>query len=77
MAQIQQLVTSPEFEDIRQQIANNPAVIQQLMVFLQQTRPELFQLFSQNPNLLLAILSGQFTQIDAGGEEGDEVEGIA
>ena len=45
---IQQLVGSPEFQAIRQQAQANPQIIPQLLQFLQQSNPQLFQLFSQN-----------------------------
>lgn len=73
MEQIQQLIVSPEFENIRQQFLQNPQIIEQLMNFLQQNRPELHQLFSQYPQLLIAILTNQLNPGD-GGEEDDLAE---
>ena len=73
---IQQLVGSPEFQAIRQQAQQNPQIIPQLLQFLQQSNPQLFQLLSQNPNLLAALLLGQGGGVegDFGGEEGAEVD---
>ncbi len=69
---IQQLVGSPEFQAIRQQAQANPQIIPQLLQFLQQSNPQLFQLFSQNPNLLAAILLGENEMGEAGDFEGEE-----
>lgn len=73
---IQQLVGTPEFQAIRQQAQQNPQIIPQLLQFLQQSNPQLFQLLSQNPNLLAALLLGQGGNLegDVGGEEGAEVD---
>lgn len=75
---IQQLVGSPEFQAIRQQAQQNPQIIPQLLQFLQQTNPQLFQLLSQNPNLLAALLLGQGEggnlEGEYAGEEGAEVD---
>ena len=56
---VQQLVSSPEFQALRQQAQANPQIVPQLLQFLQQSNPQLFQLLSQNPNLLAALLMGQ------------------
>jgi len=73
---IQQLVGTPEFQAIRQQAQQNPQIIPQLLQFLQQSNPQLFQLLSQNPNLLAALLLGQGAGLEGelGGEEGAEVD---
>lgn len=68
---IQQLVGTPEFQAIRQQAQNNPQIIPQLLQFLQQSNPQMFQLLSQNPNLLAALILGQ---VDVEGH-GEEFEG--
>ena len=72
MGQIQQLVSSPAFETLRQQAQNNPQILPQLLQMLQLHHPELYQLFTQNPQLLVAILTGQFGAGEEG-EEGDEL----
>ena len=75
---VQQLVSTPEFQAIRQQAQLNPQIIPQLLQFLQQSNPQLFQLLSANPNLLAALLLGQGGEAgaegDFGGEEGGEVD---
>lgn len=71
MEQIQQLITSPEFENIRQQFLQNPAIAQQLLTFLQQQRPELHALFVQHPQLLVAILTNQFNMPGDDGDDGE------
>lgn len=73
-AEIQQLVASPEFENIRQQIMQNPQVLQQLIAYLQQNKPTLYALFQQNPNLLIALLAGQVNFGDGGDDGPDEEE---
>jgi len=73
---IQQLVSSPEFQAIRQQAQANPQIIPQLLQFLQQSNPQLFQLLSQNPNLLAALLLGQ-AEFGEEGLEGHEGHGDA
>lgn len=75
---IQQLVSSPEFQAIRQQAQENPQIIPQLLQFLQQSNPQLFQLLSQNPNLLAALIMGQGEGADLEGDfAGDEGEEMA
>lgn len=75
---IQQLIGTPEFQTIRQQAQQNPQIIPQLLQFLQQSNPQLFQLLSQNPNLLAALLLGQGEganlEGDLAGDEGAEVD---
>jgi len=75
---VQQLVSTPEFQAIRQQAQLNPQIIPQLLQFLQQSNPQLFQLLSANPNLLAALLLGQGGEAgaegDFGAEEGAEVD---
>lgn len=55
---IQQLVSTPEFMAIREQARANPQIIPQLLAFLQQSNPQLYELFVQNPNLLVALIMG-------------------
>ena len=69
MAQLQQLVDTPEFENIRRHAAQNPQVLQDLKGFLQQHRPELFRLFEQNPGLCEALVAGQPQIHVEGGDE--------
>lgn len=71
MAQLQELVATPEFENIRQQALQNPQVLQELMGFLQQHRPDLLQLFQQHPPLLLAVITGQYQVQGETAEEGE------
>ena len=75
---VQQLVGTPEFQAIRQQAQLNPQIIPQLLQFLQQSNPQLFQLLSANPQLLAALLLGQGGEAgaegDFGAEEGAEVD---
>ena len=74
---IQQLVNTPEFAAIRQQARANPQIIPQLLQFLQQSNPELFQLFQSNPSLLVALIMGGVQGLDGqqanpqGGNMGD------
>ena len=65
---IQQLVSTPEFMAIRQQARANPQIIPQLLQFLQQSNQELYNLFVQNPNLLVALIMGNVSGME-GGEE--------
>lgn len=72
---IQQLIASPAFNNLRQQALTDPNSLPQLLQMLQQNYPSLFQLFTQNPQLLVAILSGNFNIQDpnAEGDEGDDI----
>ncbi len=76
MILIQQLMSSPAFNTLREQALTDPSSLPNLLQMLQQNYPSLFQLFSQNPQLLVAILSGQvnFQNPGAGDFEGDEGE---
>ena len=60
MILIQQLISSPAFINLRQQAQTNPENIPALLQMLQQNYPSLFALFNQNPQLLIAILAGDF-----------------
>lgn len=77
---IQQLIASPAFANLRQQAMTNPETLPALLQMLQQNYPTLSTLFHQNPQLLIAILSGQFDGQNAqnldqfGGEEGEDYE---
>lgn len=73
LQQIQQLVTNPVFENLRQQARSNPQILPQLLQMLQQNHPALHQLFTQNPQLLIAILMGNVPGVE--GEEGDDEAG--
>jgi UV excision repair protein RAD23 len=75
MILIQQLTSSPAFNTLRQQALTDPNSLPTLLQMLQQNYPSLFQLFTQNPQLLIAILSGNFNIMnpnnpDEGGNEG-------
>lgn len=78
MILIQQLMASPAFNNLRQQALTDPNSLPQLLQMLQQNYPSLFQLFSQNPQLLVAILAGQLNFQDQGGQgaEGDEEDDL-
>ncbi len=69
--QIQQLVSNPAFEQLRQQAQSNPQILPQLLLMLQQNHPELYQLFTQNPQLLIALLMGNMPGVE-GDFEGEE-----
>lgn len=43
-----------------------------MLQMLQQHHPELYQLFTQNPQLLIAILTGQLGGVGEEGEDEDE-----
>ena len=58
MTQIQNLVANPAFELLREQASTNPQILPQLLQMLRNNYPSLFELFSQNPQLLVALLSG-------------------
>lgn len=58
MSQIQNLIANPAFELLREQAQTNPSIIPQLLKMLEENYPTLYQLFSTNPSLLLALLSG-------------------
>lgn len=77
MILIQQLISSPAFNTLRQQALTDPNSLPALLQMLQQNYPSLFQLFTQNPQLLIAILSGNFNIMnpnnpEEGGNEGDD-----
>lgn len=78
MILIQQLMASPAFNTLRQQALTDPNSLPQLLQMLQQNYPSLFQLFSQNPQLLVAILAGQLNFQEQGGEgaEGEEEDDV-
>lgn len=73
---IQQLISSPAFTNLRQQAMTNPETLPALLQMLQQNYPSLSALFHQNPQLLIAILAGQFdgqnAPLDQFDEEGDD-----
>lgn len=79
---IQQLISSPAFATLRQQALTDPNSLPALLQMLQQNYPSLFQLFTQNPQLLVAILSGNFNlpdpnNPDAGGDDDDDGADLA
>lgn len=80
MILIQQLISSPAFNNLRQQALTNPESLPALLQMLQQNYPSLFALFNQNPQLLIAILAGNFDIANPqnadqfGGEEGEEYD---
>jgi len=82
MILIQQLISSPAFLNLREQARTNPDSIPALLQMLQQNYPSLFALFNQNPQLLIAILAGDFTTQNAqnldqfGGDEGEDPEDL-
>lgn len=59
-------------QELRQQFQQNPAIIPQFLQALQQQNPQLYQLFSQNPNLFAAFLSGNFETEGGEGLEGED-----
>jgi DNA-binding transcriptional LysR family regulator len=73
---IQQLISSPAFNNLRQQAMTNPESLPALLQMLQQNYPSLSALFHQNPQLLIAILAGQFdggnAQMDPIDDEGED-----
>ena len=71
LAQIQQLVANPAFEALRLQAQSNPQILPQLLQMLQQNHPSLYQLFTQNPQLLIALLMGNMPGVEED-FEGDE-----
>lgn len=44
------------FQQFRLQAVQNPNIIPQLLVFVQQNHPNIYQLLTSNPNLLLHLL---------------------
>lgn len=72
LQQIQQLVSNPAFENLRQQARQNPQVLPQMLQMLQQNHPALYQLFTQHPQLLIALLMGNVPGI---GEEFEDEAG--
>ena len=80
MILIQQLISSPAFNNLRQQALTNPESLPALLQMLQQNYPSLFALFNQNPQLLIAILAGTFDIANPqnaeqfGGEEGEDYD---
>lgn len=72
MQSLQQLAQSPMLQNLRQQFQQNPQLIPQFLQALQQQNPQLYQLFSQNPNLFAAFLSGNFGTEGGEGFEGEE-----
>ncbi|KAI0730343.1 UV excision repair protein Rad23 [Fomitopsis betulina] len=61
------LVNNPQVQQLRDLIAQNPALAQPLIQQLAASNPQLAQLFANNPEALLQLLGG-----DIGGEFGDE-----
>jgi len=59
---------------LRQQAVTDPNSLPALLQMLQQNYPSLFQLFTQNPQLLIAILSGNFALPNPNAPEGMEGE---
>ncbi|EJU04294.1 UV excision repair protein Rad23 [Dacryopinax primogenitus] len=75
--QITAFRNSPMFTQIRQMIAQNPALVQPLIQQLAATNPQLAQVMNQNPQLLLQLLAGEEGEGDEGMEwEGDGEGGV-
>lgn len=74
LQQIQQLVSNPAFENLRVQARANPQILPQLLQMLQQNHPALYQLFTQNPQLLIALLMGNMP--DVHGQMEDEEDDL-
>lgn len=45
-------------DQLRQQLLTNPAALQQFMTVLQQTNPQAYQAFQQNPQAFLQLILG-------------------
>ena len=73
MILIQQLISSPAFVQLREQALTNPESLPSLLQMLQQNYPSLFALFNQNPQLLIAILAGNFDIVNQ--QNPDQIEG--
>ena len=61
------LVNNPQVQQLRDLIAQNPALAQPLIQQLATSNPQLAQLFANNPEALLQLLGG-----DLGGDFGDD-----
>ena len=74
LQQIEQLVSHPAFETLRQQAQQNPQVITDFVQMLQQSHPNLHQLISQNPELLTALLMGNIPDVEEEFEDEEDAE---
>lgn len=58
------------FQQFRMQALSNPNILPQLLMFVQQNHPDIHQLLSSNPNLLLHLLiHGRPNVIGAPGQD--------
>jgi UV excision repair protein RAD23 len=68
MQGIQALMSNPSFPMIRQRMLQDPNFSAQFLQQLQNTQPQIYQAFQQNPSLLMTVLLGHDpTQALAGG----------
>jgi len=66
------LINNPQVQQLRDLIAQNPALAQPLIQQLAASNPQLAQLFANNPEALLQLLGGE----GLGGDFGDDEGGI-
>ena len=69
---INNLITSDRFLELKDKIQRDPESIPELVEYVHSDYPELHVLFSQNPQLLISLLSGQLQNLDD--EIDDEIE---
>lgn len=60
---------------MRQQVRQNPQILPQLIAYLQQNNPTLYNLFTQQPELLRALILGGGGGAGAGGAGGQQPDG--
>lgn len=63
-------MNNPQVQQLRELIAQNPALAQPLIQQLAASNPQLAQLFANNPDALMQLLGGE------GGDFGDDEGGI-
>ncbi|KAH8828288.1 hypothetical protein DL96DRAFT_1602577 [Flagelloscypha sp. PMI_526] len=64
------LGSNPQLANLRQQVEQNPALLQALVQNLQQQNPQLAQLLQSNPELFMQLLAGQLGGDGEGGVPG-------
>lgn len=70
MAELQQLVSNPAFQQLRAQARANPQIIPTILEHLRQASPNVYQILSANPDLLAMLLLGDNAGAGAGAGAG-------
>ena len=73
MAELQQLVSNPAFQQLRAQARANPQIIPTILEHLRTSSPNVHQILSSNPELLAMLLLGEGA--GAGAQGGQRSQG--